>query len=340
MITYTCPIGLLLPAGPAEIVEITVQIPQNTSLSMPKIPSKHKHTQCALAPIWSNWYDGRIHSRHSMATLAMSLLTSPCRIPESPSLGSRSCYSEVRKVRKYTDPISSLLSPLAPTVYAMDHNCRLPEETVFQKPQRHWRFSGSGTFIRFFEFRPWCVAMTWGFRLLLNAFDLLDSLIPGMYPSSSFIWWCTKWSRHRKVFFLFRICFCRWDNFREVIDKSLPFMAAGSQLSVLVPGNSASSYCCIARKCLNAPQKHLLRMLNACIGGQQLELLFKTGWHSDEEDFCKNGILICCFPYNVQLFSWHKQEKLRVLSCRRVWGSNALPQTTSPWSWQTAQGEV
>ena len=143
MITYTCPIGLLLPAGPAEIVEITVQIPQNTSLSMPKIPCKHKHTQCALAPIWSNWY-GRIHSRHSMATLAMSLLPSPCRIPESSSL-------------------------LAPTVYAMDHHCRHPEETVFQKPQRHWRFSGSeNSFIRLLGFRPWCVAMTWGGSAVLG----------------------------------------------------------------------------------------------------------------------------------------------------------------------------
>ena len=50
----------------------------------------------------------------------------------------------------------------------------------------------------------------------------------------------------------------------------------------------------------------------------------------------------CCFPYNVQVlaFRWHKHEKLWVLSRRRVWGSNALPQTTSPWSWQTAQGEA
>ena len=120
--------------------------------------------------------------------------------------------------------------------------------------------------------------------------------------------------------------------------RSLPFMAAGSQLSVIVPGNSASSYCCIARKCLNAPQKHLLRMLN--IGGQQLELLFKTGWHSDGEDCCKNGILAVSPNVQVLAFRWHKQEKLWVLSWRRVWGSNALPQTTSPWSWQTAQGEA
>ena len=37
---------------------LELQIPESTSLSMPKISSKHKHTQCALAPIWS-WY-GRI----------------------------------------------------------------------------------------------------------------------------------------------------------------------------------------------------------------------------------------------------------------------------------------
>ena len=101
-----------------------------------------------------------------------------------------------RLLQKYTvlitDGISSLL---AATVYAMDHNCRLPEENVWKQT-----FKDTGdvqglihsldSWSSGLRASQWYEAsLFWKCsagllvqskdRLLLNAFDLVDSLIPG-----------------------------------------------------------------------------------------------------------------------------------------------------------------
>ena len=250
-----------------------------------------------------------------------------------------------------TDRISPLSPLLAPTVYAMDHNCRLPEETVFQKPQRHWRFSGSGTFIRLLGFRPWCVAMTGGNAVL----GFSSKVRIGYYSMHSIcliLWFQERTHQaassgavpndHDTERSSFCSAFASADettlgksltNVCRLWQRDLSFL---SSFRVIAPQATAAS-----------PENVWMHHRNICwecwmyaLVDSNLSFFSRLVDILMKKTVARMAYLLAVSPTMYNYSVGIKQEKLRVLSCRRVWGSNALPQTTSPWSWQTAQGEA